>query len=91
MLPKPRKTDSYAMVNLNEDFVSFKKSPESRQPAFHVQADWREQQYINARVNGDLRSDQNPDKSLSSGYAEPAEEERGQYEYQEDGFSRASW
>lgn len=79
------------MVNLNDDFSTFKESPESKKPAFQVKDDWRQQQYLAAKANGDLKADANPDKSLTNSYADTSTEEDENYEYQDDGTARGSW
>ena len=79
------------MVNLNDDFSTFAKSPEAKKPAFNVKDDWRQQQLKAARENGDLESDANPDTSLTNTYADTSTEEDENYEYQDDGTARGSW
>lgn len=79
------------MVDLNSDFSSFKESPESKKPAFHVKNDWREQQKRDAKANGDLDADANPDTSLESNYFEEGQENGENYEREEDGTRRGSW
>jgi hypothetical protein len=79
------------MVDLNKDFSAFRTSPEASQPAFHVKADWRKRQLEDAKINGDLEADANPDTSLGDGYADESPEEDENYEYKDDGTLRASW
>jgi len=62
-------------VGLEDDFASFRSSPESRKPAFEVREDWREWQYEQAVLNGDMRADQNPDTSVTDSWSEPDFEE----------------
>lgn len=58
-------------MSLEDDFASFRNSPEAKKPAFEVREDWREWQYQQALINGDIHADENPDISLENNWAEP--------------------
>lgn len=70
-------------MGLSNDFKDFLESPESKKPAFQVREDWREWQYEQAVLNGDIYADQNPNTELVNDWAEPdfGEEE---FENEED-------
>lgn len=71
-------------MGLQDDFANFVNSPESKKPAFEVREDWREWQYEQALLNGDIYADEHPDISLSNGWSEPDFEELTEDEL--DGF-----
>lgn len=58
-------------MGLEDDFANFRSSPEAKKPAFQVREDWREWQYEQAVINGDIRADENPDTSFENNWAEP--------------------
>lgn len=58
-------------MSLQDDFANFRNSPEAKKPAFEVREDWREWQYEQAVINGDIRADQNPDISFANNWSEP--------------------
>lgn len=60
-------------MGLTDDFAEFLNSPESKKPAFQVREDWREWQYEQALLNGDIYADEHPNRELSDGWFESYE------------------
>lgn len=58
-------------MSLNDDFKNFSSSEAAKKPVFEVREDWREEQYRQALINGDIAADSNPDTSVDSSWSEP--------------------